>query len=71
MGLNATVTRHDEMVDLDAVLIRETTLAHLFEVVRVGDSQPSQVWIPRTLLRGDELEGWRIPLWLAERERLV
>jgi hypothetical protein len=61
----------DEMVEIDADCFAETSLAWGIVIVPLGSEKETQVWLPKSISQRKSDTRWEVPLWLAEKHKMV
>jgi hypothetical protein len=59
------------MVTIDADCFAETSLAWGIRVVPLGEEKVHEIWLPKSQCEREAQSRWSVPLWLAEKHRMV
>jgi len=61
----------DTMVTIDADCFAETSLAWGIHIMPLGEEKIKKVWLPKSQCERESEYRWSVPLWLAEKNRMV
>lgn len=61
----------DETITIDADCFAETSLAWGIYIVPLGEEKTKEVWLPKSQCERESENRWSVPLWLAEKHKMV